>query len=66
MSNQRTPAPERVLIYWELMKNGPPRVCHTCDHYLGNGTCHKHSLRPPDEFTTTEGVCNDWTCEIPF
>lgn len=66
MSNQRTPTPEKVLLYWEMQKTGGPKFCHTCDSYRGDGTCERHGMRPPDEFTQTEGACNDWICEIPF
>lgn len=66
MSNQRTPTPERVLLYWEWQKNGPPKFCHTCDFYFGNGVCDKHKMRPPDEFTQTENACEQWEQTIPF
>lgn len=62
----RTPTPEKVLMYWEGQKNGPPKFCATCDNYLGNGSCDKHKMRPPDEFTQTEDACEEWVCEIPF
>ena len=62
----RTPTPEKVMMYWELQKNGPPKFCATCDNYLGNGSCDKHKMRPPDEFTQTEDACGEWVCEIPF
>lgn len=62
----RTPTPEKVLMYWEWQKNAPPKFCATCDNYLGNGSCDKHKMRPPDEFTQTEDACEEWVCEIPF
>lgn len=53
-------------MYWEMMKNGPPKFCHTCDFYFGNGVCDKHKMRPPDEFTQTENACEQWEQTIPF
>jgi len=62
----RPEAPKEVELYWLWQKEGPPKCCHTCDHYLGNGTCDKHKMRPPDEFTQTIGACGDYECLIPF
>ena len=62
----RPKEPEYIVQWREWMRAGPPKCCHTCDHYLGNGTCHKHNMRPPDEFTQTIGACGDYECLIPF
>lgn len=64
--NQRTPVPPIVQAYWDACKFGPPKCCHTCDEYAGDGKCLKHGVRPPDDFTVTIDVCPDWIAEVPF
>lgn len=58
--------PEFVLKYREWLKNGPPKCCHTCDHYSAEGKCLAYDMEPPKEFTDQTDVCTTWIMEIPF
>lgn len=59
--------PAAVLRYRELIKQGPPRFCHTCDHFdKEEGHCAHFDATPPADFTATENACDQWTVEVPF
>ena len=58
--------PEIVEKYNDLIKNGPPRCCHTCYEYTQDGVCEVFSSEPPKEFAETPGACDQWLFEIPF
>jgi len=57
--------PQNVLRYRELIEQGPPQCCHTCDHFDGD-TCAKFDQTPPADFAATEGACPHWLAEVPF
>lgn len=63
---KRPDPPQEYLDYERIIKNGPPRCCHTCIEYTDAGHCEKFDMRPPDEFTRQVGVCEDWLGDIPF
>jgi hypothetical protein len=48
------------------MRGGPPKCCHSCDHYDENGKCEKFDAEPPVEFLGTENACDVWFEVIPF
>jgi len=52
-----------ILALW---RKGPPKFCHTCEHYDNEGICQKHQQEPPEEFARTEDACPEWLYEIPF
>lgn len=59
--------PPAVLRYRELIDQGPPRLCHTCDHFdKEDGHCAHFNATPPADFTATENACDQWVIEIPF
>jgi len=58
----RHPEPAIVTEY----KAGPPKVCHTCEHYANDGLCTFHFQTPPEDFAATPGACPDWEVECPF
>ena len=58
--------PEIVTIYKEWMKAGPPKCCHTCEHYGVDGLCVTFFMEPPKDFAGTSDVCTSWELEIPF
>lgn len=58
--------PEILKKYYEAVKNGPPKFCHTCEEYADDGTCLKYDMEPPEDFARTPGKCTDWTIRIPF
>ena len=62
----RHPEPEIVTTYREWAKTGPPRCCHTCDHYSKDGKCMEFDLVPPVEFASEPGGCALWIWEVPF
>lgn len=47
-------------------KAGPPKCCHTCEHYAVDGLCWFHHQEPPEEFAATVGACDDWVQQVPF
>ena len=58
--------PETVKRYREIVKNGPPKCCHTCENYSTDGVCTVYDMRPPEDFAATDGACQDYIQEIPF
>jgi len=59
--------PNKVLRYRELIEQGPPRFCHTCDHFdKESGYCAHFDATPPADFTATENACAHWAVEVPF
>jgi hypothetical protein len=61
------PAEPQVLIEWrEWVNAGPPKVCHSCEHYDKGGHCRIFDMRPPEEFAATVDACDKWQWEIPF
>jgi hypothetical protein len=68
----RHPEPDFVTAYKEWLKAGPPKCCHTCDHYGQAkyndppGHCREFNMEPPEEFAATVDACASWTQELPF
>jgi hypothetical protein len=62
----RPPEPEVVKIYKEWIKAGPPKCCHTCEHYAIDGLCIEFWMKPPAEFAAAVGECDKWQPEVPF
>jgi len=58
--------PDFLIEYEKITKAGPPRCCHTCDHYDGGGMCMAYNLRPPEEFVMLRDSCPMWECVLPF
>ena len=62
----RPPKPDFLLAYEEWRNAGPPRCCHTCDHFGGDGRCLLFGMIPPAEFVNSAGQCDRWEQELPF
>ena len=58
--------PEVVTLYKECIKAGPPRCCHTCEHYGTDGLCIEYWMNPPEEFAASVNACDKWQQEVPF
>ena len=58
--------PEVVTLYKEWVKAGPPRCCHTCEHYGTDGLCIEYWMNPPEEFAASVNACDKWQQEVPF
>lgn len=58
--------PEFLVQWREWDRAGPPRCCHTCEHYGTDGLCVEFFMKPPKEFTDTVGECPKWERAIPF
>lgn len=52
-----------ILISW---RDGPPKMCHTCEYYDEDGVCQEHQQEPPEEFAASPDACQDWLEAIPF
>ena len=59
---QRHPEPLDVTLY----KAGPPKCCHTCEHYGNDGLCVAFFMEPPEDFAATVNLCPEWEVECPF
>jgi hypothetical protein len=55
-----------VTTYKQWLKAGPPRCCHTCEHYGNDGQCVEFFMQPPAEFAEAVGECPKWEREVPF
>jgi hypothetical protein len=62
----RPPKPDFLLQYEEWLRAGPPRCCHTCDHFSADGKCFVFGIHPPMEFVNSQGQCDKWDQELPF
>jgi hypothetical protein len=61
------PSEPEFLIQWrEWDKAGPPKCCHTCEHYGVDGLCVEFFMTPPEEFAASMDACDKWEREIPF
>ena len=58
--------PEVVTLYKEWIKAGPPRCCHTCEHYGTDGLCIEYWMNPPEDFAASVNACDKWQQEVPF
>jgi hypothetical protein len=62
----RPKEPEYLVQWREWMRAGPPKCCHTCEHYSPDGECWQYKMTPPQAFADSVGECKDWIPEIPF
>ena len=62
----RHPEPDLVTDYKRWLAAGPPRCCHTCEHYGVDGLCVEFFKEPPEEFAATPDACDKWTMDVPF
>jgi hypothetical protein len=61
------PSEPEFLIQWrEWDKAGPPKCCHTCEHYGVDGLCVEFFMTPPEDFAATVDGCDKWELELPF
>ena len=58
--------PEFLIQWREWDRAGPPRCCHTCEHYGNDGMCVEFFMKPPKEFADTVGECPSWMMAVPF
>jgi len=58
--------PEVVTLYKDWVKAGPPRCCHTCEHYGTDGLCIEYWMNPPEDFAASVNACDKWQQEVPF
>lgn len=61
--------PEVVKAYDKIVDayhSGPPKCCHTCEHYCVDGLCVEFFMTPPEEFAATVDGCEKWEAECPF
>ena len=58
--------PEVVLQWRRRFDEGPPKCCHTCDHYSREGECSKYDMQPPADFAASVGACPEWVEAVPF
>jgi hypothetical protein len=63
---ERHPTPEFVTQYFEWLKAGPPKCCHTCEYYDKKGRCIEFNAEPDKDFAEAVGECDSWMQEIPF
>jgi len=62
----RHPEPDLVTDYKRWLAAGPPRCCHTCEHYGVDGLCVEFFMQPPAEFAAAVGECDRWESECPI
>jgi hypothetical protein len=63
----KRPNEPEFLVQWRAWyEAGPPKCCHTCDHYSQSGECLAFDMRPPDDFAASVDECKDWIQEMPF
>jgi hypothetical protein len=62
----RHQTPDKVKKYTRIMEQGPPRCCHTCEHYRDDGLCDVYRMTPPEDFAATDDACGDYLQEVPF
>ena len=58
--------PEIVTIYYNMLKAGPPKCCHSCEFYGTDGLCVEFFTEPPEDVAATPGACDKWTMDLPF
>ena len=58
--------PDFVTDYKRWLAAGPPRCCHTCEHYGVDGLCVEFFMKPPPEFAEAVGECPKWEQEVQF
>ena len=63
---KRPQEPEFLIQWREWDKAGPPKCCHTCEHYGVDGLCIEFFMTPPEEFAASIDACDKWERECPF
>ena len=58
--------PQFLIDYREWEKAGPPKCCHTCEHYGVDGLCVEFFMKPPADFADAVDLCPSWELECPF
>ena len=64
--NTRPSEPEFLIQWREWDKAGPPKCCHTCEHYGVDGLCVEFFMTPPADFAAAVDGCDKWELELPF
>ena len=62
----RPPEPGFLIQWREWMRAGPPKCCHTCEHYGADGLCVEFFMTPPPEFAGQVDACDKWEAECPI
>ena len=62
----RHPKPQGLIDYEAWLAKGPPRYCHNCDHYGGDGKCLAFNVHVPFEHSQMADSCPTWIQELPF
>jgi hypothetical protein len=62
----RPQEPKFLVEYREWVKAGPPKCCHTCEHFGNDGLCVEFFMTPPAEFAEALDLCPSWELEVPF
>jgi hypothetical protein len=62
----KLPEPDFVTKWRAWVDAGPPKCCHTCEHYMQDGRCYIYDAPPPPEFIQTTDNCDKWIHQIPF
>ena len=62
----RPQEPKFLVDYREWVKAGPPKCCHTCEHFGNDGLCVNFFMEPPAEFAEALDLCPSWELEVPF
>lgn len=61
------PTEPEFLIQWRVWyQAGPPKCCHSCEHYDEAGRCEEFDMEPPESFASARDVCAQWQRAIPF
>lgn len=58
--------PQFLKDYWNWIKSGPPKCCHTCEYYSEAGICDKFNMEPPADFAEAVGECESYLQMVPF
>lgn len=66
MQAKKPPEPEFLKQWRDWIKAGPPRCCHTCEHYKADGRCAEFDMVPPPEFAEIVDRCQQWQQEMPW
>ena len=63
---KRPPEPQFLIDYRNLIEEGPPKCCHTCEMYGIDGLCTEFFMKPPAEFAAEVDACPKWERELWF
>jgi hypothetical protein len=62
----RPPEPEFLKEYYEWVKAGPPKCCHTCAFFDFKGRCIEFDVIPGVEDAAQVDQCPSWKMDVPF